>query len=141
MKIQDEITFIPLQFNGFSDYSGTIRAEFGKSKEIVLNHNRGAGSQQERILIPAELIEKLHREIEITNHQNYICEQWAEYCEFALELEEVPELDPETIRKLSANEVDSMREMGCDYDSRGLWSRFRSISEDLDLKEKEGYDL
>ncbi|MBR3515324.1 MAG: hypothetical protein IKO10_03315 [Lachnospiraceae bacterium] len=141
MKIEDEIIFIPLQFNGFSDYSGTMKTEFGKSKEIVLNHDRGIEFQKERIIIPAELIEKLHREIEIINHQSYICKQWAEYCEFVLELEEVPELDPETIRKLSANEVDSMREMGCDYDTRGLWSCFRSISEDLGLKEKEEYDL
>lgn len=141
METQDKITFIPLQFNGFSDYSGTIRAEFGKSKEIVLNHNLGAGSLQEQIVIPAELIEKLYRETEIVNHRSYICEQWAEYCEFVLELEEVPELDPETIQKLSANEVDSMREMGCDYDTRGLCSCFRKISEDLGLKEKEEHDL
>ena len=141
MKLQDEITFIPLQLNGFSDYSGTIKTEFGKSKEVVLNHDRGAGSRQEQIVIPAELIEKLHREIEIVNHRSYICKQWAEYCDFVLELEEVPELDPETIQKLSANEVDSMREMGCDYDIRGLWRCFGNISKDLGLKEKEEYDL
>ena len=139
MKRQDEV--ISLQFDEFLNYETMIRTECEKSKEVILTRNRGIGYQQEQITIPAELIEKLHREIEIINNRSYICEQWAEYCEFVLKLEEPPELDPETIRRLSANETDVMKEAGADYDINGLWSCFGSVSEDLGLKEKEEHDL
>ncbi len=125
MKKED----IKLDLDAFrGGFKGTI--VFGELSNYVHLEQDG-----QKISISDEIIKELNYQMEIANYIDYVKEQWDEYCEVELELEEIPEITFEECKYIAKDMIDYLKSCGQEYEMEELWANLKDLADNKGLSD------